>query len=94
LTRVKPSPILVSTARPKGRHSQMDESSEATPWWRIDSEGRTQCHCGARTGRSDHCPCCGCEEWEATCDHVCPAPRAPWEAHVFMHEEMEGAGAS
>lgn len=27
-------------------------------------------------GRSDHCPCCGCEEGEPTrCTWVCPNPR-------------------
>lgn len=42
--------------------------------------GVRRCHCGAiLTVRQDHCPCCGCEEQEHTCDHVCakPATRIP-----------------
>ena len=35
---------------------------------RKDTE--THCHCGADKRGSDHCHCCGCEEFEATCDHV------------------------
>lgn len=34
------------------------------------------CHCLARMHGSDHCPCCGCEEYEAYCRHICPAPEA------------------
>jgi len=30
----------------------------------------THCHCGSERGGSDHCPECGCEEFEGTCDHV------------------------
>ena len=31
-----------------------------------------QCHCGRPRGLydSDHCHACGCEEYEATCNHV------------------------
>lgn len=29
------------------------------------------CHCGAKFTDSDHCKCCGCEEFEATCDWTC-----------------------
>lgn len=42
--------------------------------------GVRRCHCGAAlTERRDHCPCCGCEEHETTCTHVCakPATRIP-----------------
>ena len=30
----------------------------------------THCHCGTAYGGSDHCPVCGCEQYEARCDHV------------------------
>jgi hypothetical protein len=30
----------------------------------------THCHCGADRQGSDHCPECGCEEFESVCDHV------------------------
>ena len=42
---------------------------------RTTRAGVERCHCGADMGRSDHCPCCGCEEHERVCDHVCPRPR-------------------
>lgn len=29
----------------------------------------THCHCGAHRHGSDHCPECGCEEYESYCDH-------------------------
>lgn len=29
------------------------------------------CHCLGFFRGSDHCQCCGCEELEATCAHVC-----------------------
>lgn len=29
------------------------------------------CHCGGKFAGSDHCPCCGCEQFETTCSHVC-----------------------
>lgn len=29
-----------------------------------------RCHCGADFDGSDHCRECGCEQFEATCDHV------------------------
>lgn len=29
------------------------------------------CHCNGFFRGSDHCQCCGCEEHESTCDHVC-----------------------
>ncbi len=29
------------------------------------------CHCGGAFAGSDHCPCCGCEQFETTCSHVC-----------------------
>lgn len=32
------------------------------------------CHCGASMQGSDHCPECGCEEYEQTCDHVHATP--------------------
>jgi hypothetical protein len=35
---------------------------------RIHTE--THCHCGSERGNSDHCPECGCEEFEGYCDHV------------------------
>lgn len=30
----------------------------------------THCHCGADREGSDHCPECGCEEYETVCDYV------------------------
>jgi len=30
----------------------------------------THCHCGAHRKGSDHCPECGCEEFESRCDHI------------------------
>lgn len=30
----------------------------------------THCHCGAWMAFSDHCPECGCEEYESYCEHV------------------------
>ena len=31
-----------------------------------------RCHCGRYFDHgSDHCPCCGCEQFETTCSHVC-----------------------
>jgi hypothetical protein len=35
---------------------------------RITTEER--CHCGAEFQGSDHCPECGCEQYESTCDHI------------------------
>lgn len=33
------------------------------------AEDEDECHCGARFLGSDHCPCCYCERYEATCDY-------------------------
>lgn len=30
------------------------------------------CHCGSEMKGSDHCPFCGCEEYEATCESKYP----------------------
>lgn len=30
----------------------------------------THCHCGCDRNGSDHCPECGCEEFESVCSHV------------------------
>lgn len=30
----------------------------------------TTCHCGSPMHGSDHCPECGCEEYESYCDHT------------------------
>jgi hypothetical protein len=35
----------------------------------------THCHCGADREGSDHCPECGCEEYESVCDYVTPIQR-------------------
>jgi len=43
------------------RHS-CDERAEAV--------GRCGC-CGGHLRGSDHCQCCGCEEFEGACDHCC-----------------------
>ena len=45
------------------------------PAQRTTEAGVTRCHCGADMAGIDHCPCCGCEEWERTCDSTCPNPR-------------------
>jgi hypothetical protein len=39
-----------------------------TNYMRLDTEER--CHCGAHKQGSDHCPICGCEEFEQRCDHI------------------------
>jgi hypothetical protein len=33
-----------------------------------------RCHCGARFNGSDHCPQCGCEQYERYCDALYLAP--------------------
>lgn len=40
-----------------------DEIAEIMEW------ARQLCHCGSEMHGSDHCPTCGCEEYESTCDH-------------------------
>ncbi len=45
------------------------------------------CHCGGSFNGSDHCPCCGCEEHEATCDHKCLFPFA--NDCVLTHEDYD-----
>ena len=37
------------------------------------------CHCGGDMGRSDHCPECGCEEYERTCDHIVQQDPRYWD---------------
>lgn len=37
----------------------------------------THCHCGSSRGNSDHCPECGCEEFESVCDHVHEVKHGP-----------------
>lgn len=32
----------------------------------------TRCHCGVEFGGSDHCPECGCEQYETELCQVCP----------------------
>ena len=34
-----------------------------------------RCHCGARFNGSDHCPFCGCEQYERYCDAAFDADR-------------------
>lgn len=63
--------------------SQTMQAKEAV---RTTRAGVTRCHCGAAMGhdgmtRVDHCPCCGCEEHERVCDHVCAKPRTRNEAN-------------
>lgn len=40
---------------------------------RLQFEGAVTgfCHCNRFFRGSDHCQCCGCEEFESTCEHVC-----------------------
>lgn len=33
-----------------------------------NDDGSWRCHCGHDMGTSDHCPHCGCEEWEGHCE--------------------------
>lgn len=40
-----------------------------TPPIYTDAQGVERCHCGSRMNGSDHCPECGCEEYESRCDH-------------------------
>ena len=51
----------------------------------MDTE--TTCHCGADYQGSDHCPACGCEQYEGGCDHrAALSPHAgpqPLEAEVL-----------
>lgn len=43
---------------------------------RQDTE--THCHCGAAYNGSDHCPECGCEQYESgDCGHDVTAPGYP-----------------
>lgn len=39
------------------------------------------CHCGAKV-EGDHCPCCGCELFEATCTSKCPDPDSGEYGHM------------
>ena len=52
---------------------------------RTTAAGVERCHCGADMGRTDHCPCCGCEEHERVCAHVCPKPRTRIESNHADH---------
>jgi hypothetical protein len=36
----------------------------------VGTHTATHCHCGTHRGNSDHCPECGCEEFESYCDFV------------------------
>lgn len=48
---------------------------------RLDTE--THCHCGARYDGCDHCPECGCEQYETPdCGHT---------AECEGHESLDGA---
>ena len=56
--------MVMSTAQP----SQAAQSGE------LLSEGERameteRCHCGSPMRGSDHCPECGCEQYERTCSH-------------------------
>ena len=51
---------------------------------RTTRAGVERCHCGADMAGIDHCPCCGCEEHETTCDHVCARPRT---RHAVNHAD-------
>ena len=58
----------------------MARTMQDTQAVRTTRAGVTRCHCGAMMGHdgmtvNDHCECCGCEEHERVCDHVCAKPR-------------------
>lgn len=65
----------------------MSKTMAATQAIRTTRAGVTRCHCGADMGRTDHCPCCRCEEWETVCEHVCPRPRTRTEAKHADHNQ-------
>ena len=35
----------------------------------VTVEFEDECHCGAPMCGSDHCPLCGCEQYESYCKH-------------------------
>ena len=37
--------------------------------WPERKQTPDKCHCGSPMRGSDHCPECGCEEYEAYCEH-------------------------
>lgn len=60
----------------------------------------TTCHCGSPMRGSDHCPECGCEEYESYCQHTYdpahpdavygPGP-SPFEVVGVVYFESEAA---
>jgi hypothetical protein len=43
------------------------------------------CHCGAMMRGSDHCPECGCEQFEAVCSHVAAGKVKVYRRHDDAH---------
>ena len=64
----------------------MQDTSKAV---RTTRAGVTRCHCGADMGRTDHCPCCGCEEFERVCERVCAKPRTRIESRHADHNQED-----
>lgn len=48
----------------------------------------THCHCGANKWGSDHCPYCGCEEWESGCDTAQPFYISDEPSHCYIIEAV------
>lgn len=59
-----------------------------------------RCHCGKRFDGADHCPYCGCEQWERYCDASYEAgfaARSTWlpgERHAGYDAREDFAGQS
>lgn len=45
----------------------------------------THCHCGSAYEGSDHCPECGCEQYES---RHCPSAKPKQEAYVLIYGKM------
>ncbi len=62
----------------KGRHELGRERGwqTAAEVAEILTTVEARCHCGGDFKGSDHCPECGCEEHQRTCDHVIPPDTA------------------
>lgn len=47
------------------------------------------CHCGSPLDGSDHCPFCGCEQYESTCNQTYEGPKA----RVFLQRHIDALTA-
>jgi hypothetical protein len=41
-----------------------------------------RCHCGARFEGADHCPFCGCEQYERMCDAIAEHNLPAWNTWI------------